>query len=78
MAETAHRHVQPLLQEETRTHEAIIYVMEQAGIDMVFGMPGGEIRFHFSMPCMITNLLSGWSWFGKKPGPGLWPKSTFD
>ena len=51
MAETAHRHVQPLLQEETRTHEAIIYVLEQAGIDMGFGMPGG--RYDSTFQCLV-------------------------
>src|SRR6058998_1927595 len=30
-----------LLQEEVPTREAIVRVLEQAGIDMVFGLPGG-------------------------------------
>lgn len=32
----------PLLSGETSTPEALLRVLEQAGIDMVFGMPGGE------------------------------------
>ena len=31
-----------LLSEEVPTREAIVRVLEQAGIDMVFGMPGGN------------------------------------
>src|ERR1700730_6472978 len=33
---------QPLLNEEVSPTEAIVRVLEQAGIDMVFGMPGGN------------------------------------
>ena len=33
--------VAPLLHEEVPAREAIIRVLEQAGIDMIFGMPGG-------------------------------------
>jgi acetolactate synthase I/II/III large subunit len=36
------RAVKPLLYEEVPTREAIVRVLEQAGIDMVFGMPGGN------------------------------------
>ena len=32
----------PLLSEETSTPEAMVRVLESAGIEMVFGMPGGE------------------------------------
>jgi acetolactate synthase-1/2/3 large subunit len=35
------RTVMPLLQEEVPTREAIVRVLEQAGIDTIFGMPGG-------------------------------------
>ena len=35
------RGTRPLLQEEVPTREAIVRVLEQAGIDMVFGLPGG-------------------------------------
>ena len=31
-----------LLQEEVSVPEAIVRVLEEAGIDMVFGMPGGN------------------------------------
>ena len=39
---TPRREVQPLLHEEVPTREAIVRVLEQAGIDTVFGMPGGN------------------------------------
>jgi acetolactate synthase I/II/III large subunit len=44
MAKTAppRRTIQPLLSEEVATREAIVRVLEQAGIDAVFGMPGGN------------------------------------
>jgi acetolactate synthase I/II/III large subunit len=35
------RAVAPLLEEEVPVREAIVRVLEQAGIDMIFGMPGG-------------------------------------
>jgi acetolactate synthase-1/2/3 large subunit len=35
------RNITPLLQEEVPTREAIIRALEQAGIDTIFGMPGG-------------------------------------
>lgn len=37
------RTVAPLLQEEVAVREAIIRVLEQAGIDTIFGMPGGNM-----------------------------------
>ncbi|HKD66150.1 MAG TPA: thiamine pyrophosphate-binding protein [Candidatus Binataceae bacterium] len=37
------RTVAPLLAEEVPTREAIIKVLEQAGIDTIFGMPGGNM-----------------------------------
>src|SRR5260370_86989 len=36
------RAVAPLLHEEVPTREAIVRVLEQAGIDAVFGIPGGN------------------------------------
>ncbi|MGH7932500.1 MAG: thiamine pyrophosphate-binding protein [Candidatus Binataceae bacterium] len=42
MTTTHRRAVQPLLREEVSPSEAIVKVLEQAGIDMVFGMPGGN------------------------------------
>jgi acetolactate synthase-1/2/3 large subunit len=48
---TSERRVaRPLLQEEAPTREAVVRVLEQAGIDMVFGIPGG-----FTLP--IFNAL---------------------
>ncbi len=38
-----HRIVTPLLSEEVPVREAIVTVLEQAGIDMIFGMPGGNM-----------------------------------
>jgi acetolactate synthase-1/2/3 large subunit len=38
---SARRGVQLLLQEDVPVREAIVRVLEQAGIDMVFGIPGG-------------------------------------
>ena len=32
----------PLVDDEVSTAEALVRVLEHAGIDMVFGMPGGE------------------------------------
>jgi acetolactate synthase-1/2/3 large subunit len=37
------RTVAPLLHEEVPTREAIVRVLEQAGIDTIFGMPGGNM-----------------------------------
>lgn len=34
--------IQPLITEKTRTTDAIVRVLEEAGIDMVFGMAGGH------------------------------------
>jgi acetolactate synthase-1/2/3 large subunit len=42
MARTTARAVRPLLSEEVSPSEAIIRVLEQAGINMIFGMPGGN------------------------------------
>ncbi len=37
------RNVAPLLEDEVPTREAIVRVLEQAGIDTIFGMPGGNM-----------------------------------
>jgi len=43
MADTSQRRIaHPLLHEEVSPSEAIARVLEQAGIDTVFGMPGGN------------------------------------
>ena len=42
MAKFARRPARSLLTEEVTPSEAIVRVLEQAGIDMVFGMPGGN------------------------------------
>ena len=42
MAKFARRPARSLLTEEATPSEAIVRVLEQAGIDMVFGMPGGN------------------------------------
>src|ERR1700752_1484013 len=42
MAKFARRPARSLLTEEVTPSEAIIRVLEQAGIDMVFGLPGGN------------------------------------
>src|SRR5215472_9658884 len=42
------RRVQPLLNEEVSPSEAIVRVLEQAGIDLVFGMPGGNMGAVFN------------------------------
>lgn len=46
--ETSKMSVEPLLSEKTRTTQAILQVLEQAGIDMVFGMAGGHTGRIFS------------------------------
>ena len=38
---------QKLLREEVSVPEAIIRVLEEAGVDMVFGMPGGNAMLIF-------------------------------
>jgi acetolactate synthase I/II/III large subunit len=42
------RAVQPLLNEEVSPSEAIVRVLEQAGINLVFGMPGGNMGAVFN------------------------------
>jgi acetolactate synthase I/II/III large subunit len=42
------RRVQPLLNEEVSPSEAIVRVLEQAGINLVFGMPGGNMGAVFN------------------------------
>jgi acetolactate synthase-1/2/3 large subunit len=42
------RTVRPLLNEEVSPSEAIVRVLEQAGINMVFGMPGGNMGAVFN------------------------------
>ena len=41
-------HARPLLDAEVPPNEAIIRVLEQAGIDAVFGMPGGMTGILFN------------------------------
>jgi acetolactate synthase I/II/III large subunit len=42
------RRVQPLLNEEVSPSEAIVRVLEQGGINLVFGMPGGNMGAVFN------------------------------
>jgi len=39
--------VKKFINEETSVAEAIVRVLEEAGIDMVFGIPGGAMRYSF-------------------------------
>ncbi len=46
---TAYRRAaRPLLNEEVSPSEAIVRVLEQAGINLVFGMPGGNMGAVFN------------------------------
>ena len=65
---------QPLVDQAVPPREAIVRVLEQAGIDMVFGIPGGYTGA--LLPCTTTETRSGRCSSVKRRAPGLWPRPT--
>jgi len=49
--------VEPLITEKTRTSDAVLLVLEQAGIDMVFGISGGHTGRLFTALASHQNTI---------------------
>jgi len=67
--------IQTLLHETVSVPEAIVRVLEQAGIDLVFGMPGGRTGAIFDALYDHRNSIRA-CWSAKKAWPRSWPTCT--
>ncbi len=64
-----------LLTETVPVPQAIAQVLEEGGVDFVFGMPGGR-TIRSTTPSTIAARLSAPSWHAKKASPPSWQLPT--